>query len=270
MKKFFVLVLGLALPFLLAITLSSCKKDEVTVDNQEPEGDGLIQNAVKDYDGNTYDAVKLGNQVWMASNLRTTHYADGTTIPLGEMMHDLSASTPYRYYPDNNSSTVNTYGYLYNFSAATNKVSSSTANPSGVQGACPNGWHLPSDAEWKELTDYLSTQSNFQSGGAANIAKALASTSGWDQSSVPNSVGNNQSSNNATGFNALPAGECQQTPNYFGGSAYFWTATKYGNGTGQNDLVAIDRVMRYYEATVTSEEYGAFKQNGMSVRCVRD
>ena len=60
MKKFFVLVLGLALPFLLAITLSSCKKDKVTVDNQEPEGDGLIQNAVKDYDGNTYDAVKLG------------------------------------------------------------------------------------------------------------------------------------------------------------------------------------------------------------------
>ena len=76
MKKIFALVLGFALPFLFAVSLSSCKKEKIE-ENQEPEGDGLIQNAVQDYDGNTYNAVKLGKQVWMASNLRTTHYAGG-------------------------------------------------------------------------------------------------------------------------------------------------------------------------------------------------
>ncbi len=267
MKKVFALVLGITLPFLFAMSLSSCKKDKVE-ENQEPEGDGIIKNAVKDYDGNTYDAVKLGKQVWMASNLKTTHYADGTAIPAGNMMTD-NGSDPHRYNPNDNSSMVNSYGYLYNWSAAMKKANSSSANPSGVQGVCPNGWHMPSDAEWKELTDYLSSQTKYQSGGSANIAKSLAATSGWDQSSVANSVGNNQSSNNATGFNAGPAGECQQTPNYFGGCAYFWTATKYGNGTGENDLIACDRIMRYYEATVTSDDYG-FKRNGMSVRCVRN
>lgn len=267
MKKIFALVLGFALPFLFAVSLSSCKKEKIE-ENQEPVGDGLIQNAVQDYDGNTYNAVKLGKQVWMASNLRTTHYADGTAIPAGNMMTD-NGTDPHRYNPDDNSSTVGTYGYLYNWAAAMKKGNSSTANPSGVQGACPNGWHMPSDAEWKELTDYVSSQSKFQSGGTVNIAKALAATSGWDQSPVANSVGNNQSSNNATGFSAVPAGECQQTPNYFGACAYFWTATKYGNGTGENDLIAYNRVMRYYEATVTSDDY-SFKRNGLSVRCVRD
>lgn len=267
MKKIFAFVLGMALPFLFAVSFSACKKKPV--EDPEPVGDGIIKNAVTDFDGNKYDAVKLGKQVWMASNLKTTHYADGSSIPLGNMMNNMSATSPYRFNPDNNSSMVSTYGYLYNWSAAMKKGNSSTANPSGVQGACPNGWHMPSDAEWTELTDYLSTKSEYQSGGAANIAKALASTSGWDQCPVANAIGNNQSSNNATGFNAVPAGECQQTPNYFGSSAYFWTATKIGNATGENDLIAYDRVMRYYEATVTTEEY-AFKQNGMSVRCVRN
>ena len=269
MKKIFALVLGIVMPFLFAVTFSSCKKDKVTEDNSEPEGDGLIKNAVKDYDGNTYNAVKLGSQVWMASNLKTTHYADGTEIPAGNMMTD-NGSDPHRYCPSDNSSTVGTYGYLYNWAAVMKGANSSTANPSGVQGACPSGWHVPSDAEWTELTDYLKSQTRYQSGGTDNIAKALASTSGCDKSTTANTVGNNQSSNNATGFGAVPAGECQQTPNYFGGCAYFWTATKYGSGTGANDLVAYDRVMRYYEATVTSEEYGAFKRTGMSVRCVRD
>lgn len=268
MKKIFALVLGLALPFLFAISLSSCKKDNID-ENQEPEGDGIIKNAVTDYDGNTYDAVKLGKQVWMASNLKTKHFADGTSIPLGDMVTDMSTTSPYRFNPDDNNATVNTYGYLYNWPAAMKKGNSSTTNPSGVQGICPDGWHMPSDAEWTELTDYLGTQSRYQSGGAENIAKALASKSGWDQCPQANTVGNNQSSNNSTGFNAVPAGKCQQTPNDFGGCAYFWTATKYGNGTGENDLIAYDRVMRYYEATVTSDEY-AFKNNGLSVRCVRN
>lgn len=270
MKKNFVLAIGIVLSFLLSISFSSCKKEKVQENQEsiEPEGDGMINNAVKDYDGNTYNAVKLGKQVWMASNLKTTHYADGTEIPLGNMMTD-NGSDPHRYYPGNNSSTVNTYGYLYNWVAVMKNANSSTANPSGVQGACPNGWHVPSDAEWKELTDYLSTQPRYQSGGTANIAKALASSSGWDQSTVVNTVGNNQSSNNATGFGAVPAGKCQQTPNYFGGCAYFWTATKYGSGTGANDLIAYDRVIRYYSATVASDEYD-FKRNGMSVRCVRN
>ena len=262
MKKVFALILSMALPFLFAMSLSSCKKDKVE-EIQEPEGDGIIKNAVKDYDGNTYDAVKLGKQVWMASNLRTTHFANGSVIPLGNMVTNISANEPYRYNPDDNGSTVNTHGYLYNWPAAMNKGNSSSASPSGVQGACPNGWHMPSEAEWNELTDYLSSQTKYQSGGSANIAKALAAKSGWDQSPVANTVGNDQSSNNATGFSAVPAGECHQTPNHYGGSAYFWTATQRGS-----TMFAYYRMMRYYEATVIADE--EFKEYGMSVRCVRD
>lgn len=266
MKKVFALFLGIALPFLFAVSFSACKKEK-PVENPEPEGDGLIKNAVTDYEGNTYDAVKLGKQVWMASNLKTKHFANGTSIPLGNMMNDVSGKEPYRYNPNDNSSTVNTHGYLYNWPAAMKKGNSTTANPSGVQGACPNGWHMPSDAEWKELTDYLSTQSGYQSGAPANIAKALAAKSGWDSCPVANTIGNNQSSNNATGFNAVPSGECHQTPNNYGGAASFWTATNRPTETGESEI-ALCRIMRYYEAVVTESEQ--FKECGMSVRCIRD
>ncbi|MBP5710924.1 MAG: hypothetical protein J6W84_08135 [Bacteroidales bacterium] len=108
---------------------------------------------VYDDNGNLYNTVKIGNQCWMKENLRST-YCNGNnaiTVTSGTSTY---TSTRYAYYPNSNSSNVAQYGYLYNWTAATGGVSSST-NPSGVRGACPYGWHVPSIAEFDQLVAYV-------------------------------------------------------------------------------------------------------------------
>ncbi|MBR0305028.1 MAG: fibrobacter succinogenes major paralogous domain-containing protein, partial [Bacteroidales bacterium] len=218
-----------------------------------------------DIDGNTYNTVWIGNQCWMKENLRTTKYADGTSIALGSIMSTITAN---RYYPNNDPSNVSTYGYLYNWKAVMRNSSSSSMNPSGVQGICPTGWHVPSDAEWTQLTDYVGAQSQYQcNGSSTNIAKALASTTGWETSSNTCAVGNNQSSNNVTGFNAFPAGifgDDYYLGQYglFGSSAFYWSSTE-----SYSDSAWI-RVLVYDYAGVL--RFGDSKTSGFSVRCVRD
>lgn len=217
-------------------------------------------STVTDYDGNTYSTVQIGSQCWMKQNLRTTHYANGTSIALGS---STSTTTAYRYYPNNSSSNVSTYGYLYNWKAVMRNSSSSSANPSGVQGICPNGWHVPSDAEWTQLTNYVGNQTQYQCGSSSNnIAKALASTTGWNGSSNTCAVGNNPSSNNSTGFSALPAGYYYGGYYHFGYDAFFWSASE------DNVNNAYHRSLGYNGASV----YGSYstKPYGFSVRCVRD
>jgi uncharacterized protein (TIGR02145 family) len=215
---------------------------------------------VTDIDNNTYNTVQIGNQCWMKENLRTTQYADGTSIALGS---STSTTTAYRYYPNNDQSNVPTYGYLYNWPAVMGNSSTSSANPSGVQGICPTGWHVPSDAEWTQLTDYVSSQSQYVCGGdSAYIAKALASTTGWNSYTVTCVVGNNPSNNNATGFSALPAGGYLSPYEAFGYRAYFWSASE------DNDYIAYTRVLGYKYAAVYKSDY--YKNYAFSVRCVRD
>lgn len=180
-----------------------------------------FENAVQDYDGNWYDAVILGDQVWMAENLRTTHYADGTAIAT-------------YYVPNNDISNLENYGLLYNWSTIMNGASSSNTNPSGIQGIAPNGWHIPSQTEWQQMLTWVGQQSEYTSNNNSTyIAKALASTTGWNTSSTDYAVGNNQSANNATGFNVVPAGfygaNSYQT---FGENAFLWSTTgsEYCNG----------------------------------------
>lgn len=219
-------------------------------------------STVTDYDGNTYSTVQIGSQCWMKQNLRTTHYANGTSIALG--IGTSSTTTAYRYYPNNSSSNVSTYGYLYNWKAVMRNSSSSSANPSGVQGICPNGWHVPSDAEWTQLTNYVGNQTQYQCGSSSTkIAKALASTTGWSSSSTTCAVGNNPSSNNSTGFSALPAG-CYNGSNnsIFGYAAYFWSATE------DYDLVAYALSLLCNYAYVDRGD--GLMGDGFSVRCVRD
>ena len=220
---------------------------------------------VTDIDNNTYNTVQIGNQCWMKENLRTTHYSNGTSIALGS---STSTTTAYRYYPDNEQSNVSIYGYLYNWPAVMGNSSSSSANPSGVQGVCPTGWHVPSDAEWTQLTDYVSSQSLYVCGSSTNnIAKALASTTGWSSSTDNCAVGNNPSANNATGFSALPAGAYYGDDygdyNFFGEGAYLWSATEY------NDYNAYNRAL-YNNLYANVIRSNIVKFGGMSVRCVRD
>lgn len=218
-------------------------------------------STVIDYDNNIYNTVQIGNQCWMKENLRTTHYANGESVSLGT---STSTTTPYRYNPDNNSNNVPTYGYLYNWPAVMHGTSSSSANPSGVQGICPIGWHVPSDAEWTQLTDYVGSQTQYQCGNnSENIAKALASTTGWYSNTNTCAVGNNPGTNNATVFSALPAGGYLVGDYYyFGYYANFWSAT-------EDDVYdACYRSLSYKYAYVG--RYGHNKYTGFSVRCVRD
>jgi len=220
-----------------------------------------VAATVTDVDGNIYNTVQIGNQCWMKENLRTTHDPAGTEIPLGSSAthYDYAAQ---RYYPNNDAELVGTYGYLYNWAALMNGASSSTANPSGVQGICPNGWHVPSDAEWTQLTEYVSIHSAYIcDDNISNLGKALAATTGWNNYTSTCAIGNNPSTNNSTGFSALPAGLTPSTN--FGYFADFWTATEE-----TDNYHACIRILRYDAGTMSKYTY--YKNYGFSVRCIRD
>lgn len=220
---------------------------------------------ISDYDGNKYTTVKIGNQCWMQENLRTTKYADGTEISYLPMVSDLDEQAYYTY-PVNNPSNAPTYGLLYNWLAAMNGATSANVTPSGVQGICPEGWHLPSENEWEALRTYVGSRGIYLCGGnSVNIAKALASTTGWD-SSVDDCVpGNTPTNNNATDFNALPAsiynsgtGEHPLLGNFTG----YWSTTEQSTITAR--FLSIDN--GYTDAAIASFK----KSRGLSVRCLKD
>jgi len=217
-------------------------------------------STLTDIDGNTYNTVIIGNQCWMKENLKTTKYADGTSIDQGS---STSYDVAYWYYPNNSASNKTTYGLLYNWKAVMRNASSSSSNPSNVLGICPTGWHVPSDAEWTQLTDYVGSQSQYRcSSNTTYIAKALASTTGWGSSTNTCAVGNTPSSNNATGFGAMPAGGYYGYYSDFGDYANFWSATELDSGR------AYARSLRYNSAYVTRSN--GYKNSGLSVRCLRD
>lgn len=216
---------------------------------------------VSDYDGNRYQTVLIGDQCWMKENLRTTHYSDGTSISLGGTT---SITTAYRYYPNNNSGNVKKYGYLYNWPAVMRNASSISANPSGVLGICPTGWHVPSDAEWMQLANYVGGQSQYVCGGNnSNIAKALASTTEWSSSSNTCAVGNTPFSNNATDFSIVPAGYYSNLGfTGFGRIVYFWSSTQVSKFNAYSLYLYCDYAIVY--------SHDANKYLGYSVRCLRD
>lgn len=229
----------------------------------------ILKNAVKDYDNNDYDAVQIGEQIWMASNLRTTHYADGRSIALGQ---NFSGETPLRYYPNNSYSNVTNYGYLYNWAAVMHGASSSTTNPSDVQGICPNGWHVPSQDEWRQLKEYVKKQNKYLCDceyDHQGIAKSLASNTGWYISIGECDIGNHQQNNNSTGFSAVPAGLYYYS-NYegLGDVAVFWSSTIANNyKTTDGKSCAYDYYLNYREV-FSLEEEGTGVKNALSVRCV--
>jgi uncharacterized protein (TIGR02145 family) len=107
---------------------------------------------VQDYNGNSYQTIQIGEQVWMQENLKATYYANGDPLQYIEIGWDTLGVSDRAYcWNDGNGDT---YGALYTWAAATNDTSSNLI-PSGVQGVCPNGWHIPSDEEWKQLEAFL-------------------------------------------------------------------------------------------------------------------
>jgi uncharacterized protein (TIGR02145 family) len=225
--------------------------------------DGAVARAgagCVDVDGNRYKTVQIGSQEWMEENLKVTHYPDGSSIPLitnnntWSKLKDNNTDDAYCYYNNNSSSE---YGALYTYAAALK--------------ACPEGWHLPSDAEWSELEKYLANNGyNYDGttdGDRDKIAKAMATDSGWNLSSRIGAVGNSDypSKRNSSGFSGLPGGIRSSYDGTFGTAGYYgyWWSVTENSGTN-----AYYRYLYYDSANVS--RYHSYKSSGFNVRCVRD
>lgn len=150
-----------------------------------------------DIDGNVYQSIRIGSQVWLAENFRSTRYNDNTEIDhiTGNEDWNLHAEGAYCDY-DNIESNSESMGRLYNwYAVATGKLA-------------PEGWHVATNADWTELENYL-IANGFNYDGTKEldrIAKSLASKAGWAASAGAGSPGLNPEKNNSTGFNAIPGG----------------------------------------------------------------
>lgn len=206
---------------------------------------------VTDYDGNVYQTVVIGNQEWMAENLKVKHNSDGTEIPLVESnseWDDLSWTDKAYCIYDNDPSNFDTYGVLYTWTAAMDGALSSDLNPSGVQGICPEDWHLPSEAEWIELRDYL--------GSNAGGKLKEAGTSHWNSP--------NEGATNETGFTALPGGIRYSNGNFgaIGDEGTWWT-------TSENNAGVPWRISLSFLAGSVGSGW-IIKNTGVSVRCLKN
>lgn len=226
-------------------------------DSETKSGYIAVITGVTDIEGNVYRTVTIGTQEWMAENLKTTKYNDGASIPLvTDDTEWINLTTPgYCWYANDETTYKNTYGALYNWYAVnTDKL-------------CPAGWHVPTDAEWTELENYLIANGyNYDGTTSENkIAKSLASTSGWMSSSDVGDVGNDQASNNSTGFSAFPGGRRNYNGNFdtVGNNGYWWSSTETFLPT-----TAYFRYLSYYFSHLVSYNYT--KDYGLSVRCLRD
>lgn len=202
-------------------------------------------------DNNIYKFVTIGNQVWMAENLK---YLPSVVGPKTG-----SRTTPYYYVYDYHGTVVtdakatanyNTYGVLYNWTAAMTNTTNSPTNSTGVQGVCPTGWHLPSDSEWTKLINYL---------GGEEIAGGKLKESGTKHWNSPNLGATNESE-----FTALPGGNCDITlfPPNIRNFSFWWSSSNI------NEDFAKYRYIGYSDTGVFRGN--SIKEYGFSVRCVRD
>ena len=244
MKK----ILLIALPLLLIV---GCSKEPVA-------GPTLI-----DIDGNSYKTVKIGNKIWMAENLKVTHYRNGDEIPTGHSNDDwYDLSTGAYAVWGNNKSNVDAYGYLYNWNAVNDS-----------RNIAPEGWHVPTDDEYKEMEMYLGMsqkEAYTTSWRGENEGSKLASRADlWKDDPGPGPL-EKDSKFGTSGFNALPGGGRDNTSGIFhdmGNFGYFWTSNQhtsphYGDGD------AWHREVFHWKSSI----YRGWsnKGNGYSVRCVMD
>lgn len=202
---------------------------------------------VSDIDGNLYHTVIIGSQIWMVENLKTTKYNDGSSITL---VSDNSAwtppGTPYYCWYNFNSTYKATYGALYTWAVV---ISGKLA---------PKGWHVPTNAEWSTLTDYVSTHL----GTSGSTGKALAATTNWAASTNVGAIGNDLSKNNSSGFSALPGGYRIGTFVVLGSDGSWWSSTEGDTFGGW----CLDMANSLSGAGLVPYD----KTDGHSVRCIKD
>lgn len=227
-RKFMYLLLVLGLAFIIAI---SCKKD----DSNNSSG------TVTDADGNVYHTVTIGTQVWMVENLKTTHYNDASKTPITNVTDNtawigLSAAAYCLY--NNDMSNKTTYGALYNWYAASDSR------------LCPQGWHVPTDAEWATLITFL---------GGDTLAGGKLKEEGMVHWVSPNT-----GADNSSGFTALPGGSHFTNGSFylFGKYGWWWSTTESSTTEAWHECLQ-------YNSGIASRISGS-KKIGFSVRCVKD
>jgi uncharacterized protein (TIGR02145 family) len=220
-------------------------------------GDELILKTylgtVTDIEGNPYYTVKIGSQIWMAENLKTTKYNDGTDIPLKTGTEWATLTTPgYCWYNNDVSTYKATFGALYNWYTVNTGI------------LCPLNWHVSTIEEWGDLVAYLVSNGYGYGGIDWQTAKSMAATSGWTPSSKAGTPGFDQASNNITGFTGRPTGMR---------SHYGWFADEGTSGIWWHSN---EQPAGYVEgSSLNSNSQGlgvmpSFKQTGFSVRCIKD
>ena len=261
MKKIFLLIT-------LAICILACKKESSNPTNNSTTNSnstnpvtcidnpninftcigtpiGKFSDCIKDMDGNTYKTVTIGTQTWMAENLKTSKYNDGTSIPNvtdGKQWKELTKGAWCNY--NNSDSLGKIYGKLYNWFAV-----SPTTN--GNKNVCPVGWHVPTDSEWTILSIYL--------GGEINSGSKMKET-GNSRWLITNSL----LSTNSSLFTGLPGGYKFEIGNYINLNkyGYWWTSSESNEFDSFNYLL--------YEENNDLDRDDTNKSNGFSIRCIKD
>lgn len=193
----------------------------------------IVTPPVTDADGNSYETIQIGTQLWMKENLKTTKYCNGDDILNVTTNAWYSLSTPaWTYYNNDSNNDNNGYGKLYNWYAMRD-----------ARNVCPCGWHVPTEQDWNTMSQSL---------GGDNVAgEAIKSTTGWIQ---------NDWATNSSGFTGLPAGlrVYSNTLLYEKWNAVWWQNTGYGKGK-------VLHVDSFYFGNVMMDE-----EMGVSIRCVKD
>ena len=207
----------------------------------------LKYGEVKDIDDNIYRTIKIGNQTWMAENLRTTKYRNGKSIAsiTDDAKWEKNETGAWCYY-ENDESNNNPYGKLYNWYAVANNNK-----------ICPIGWHVPTDAEWTTLINYLDPEAD---GGADdNTAGGKMKRAGRQYWNSPN-----EGATNNSGFSGVPGGSRYYNgpSNGMGEYGVWWSSTEYSSSN------VWTRDLYNYKVNVSRPNFS--KSAGFSVRCVRD
>ena len=220
-------------------------------DDDNPANSDNLTGTVADIDGNIYQTVKIGDQWWMAENLRVTHYRNGDPIPIvtdDGAWSNLTTGAYCNY--DNDEDNADIYGRLYNWFAVADS-----------RNIAPADWHVATEDEWQQLEVFIGinpdTASSIGRHGTDEGGKLKeVDTTHWHS---PNTGATNES-----GFTALPGG-CRDNTAIFLAlreCSFFWSSEEY------NDDRALYRTMWYDESYICCDPY--HKRGGFSVRCVQD
>ena len=199
------------------------------------------QSFVDPRDGKIYNTVKIGLQCWMKENLNLGTKINGATAQTDN-------DTIEKYCYENQDSNCATYGGLYQWNELMNYTPSSNANPSGRQGICPTGWHIPSDSEWFQLTTYLGFPP--QAGGKMK------------ETGLAHWLSPNYGASNSSGFTGLPGGGIIYIFGFITEYGLFWSSEEEDSETSWARYL-------YYNDTYAGRYYYS-KQCAFSVRCVQN